>query len=192
MASAGILTAMLVLSVKHLACSALTSTLDCSTVQDFRVFYDPDVEDLGSRLPPDGLERLAFAAKAGESHVVRLTRGSQLGIAQEGANINLDCLPWLSRFPGGSSVRWRFIQLDQLGNPLPGNFTNFSTLFIHVLLPRNYWRVNLKRSSTILVSYYNSILILNLHNIIIQSLLLYRQCTVNLEIFAVFQWQPQS
>ena len=109
---------MLVLSVKHLACSELTSILNCSAAQGFRVFYDPDVLDLGSRLPPDSPERLAFAAKTGESHVVRMTRSSQLGIAQDGSSINIDCLPWLSRFPGGSSVRWKFIMLDQLGNPL--------------------------------------------------------------------------
>ena len=109
---------MLVLSVKHIACSELTSTLDCSAAQGFRVFHDPDVQDIGSRLPPDSLQRLSFAAKTGESHIVRMTRSSQLGIAQEGASINLDCQPWLSPFPDGSSVRWRFIQLDQLGNPL--------------------------------------------------------------------------
>ena len=67
-------------------------------------------------MPPHTAERLAFAATAGESHVVSLTRTGQLGIAQESANINIDCLPWLSRFPGGS-VRWFFITLDEFGNP---------------------------------------------------------------------------
>ena len=113
----GILTVILVLYVKHIACSELSNLLDCSTAQSFRVFHDPDLRDLGSRLPPNSLERLAFAAKTGESHVVTLTRTSQLGIAQEGASINIDCGPWLSRFPGGS-IRWKYIQLDQLGKLL--------------------------------------------------------------------------
>jgi hypothetical protein len=84
---------------------------------NFRVFTGPDLRGLEDRLPPNSPERLAFAAKKGESHVVRLTRSAQLGIAQEAARIDIDCLPWLSRFPGGS-IRWEFIQLDELGNPL--------------------------------------------------------------------------
>ena len=118
MAIAEILTAILVISVKQAACSELENPLDdCSSAHGFRVFYDPDVRDLGDRLPPFSPERLAFAARKGESHVVRLTRSAQLGIAQEGARIDIDCLPWLSRFPGGS-IQWNYIQLDEFGNPL--------------------------------------------------------------------------
>ena len=82
---------------------------------NFRVFSGPDLQGLAERLPPDSLERLAFAARKGESHVVRLTRSAQLGIAQEGAGISIDCLPWLSRFSGGS-IQWKSIQLDEFGN----------------------------------------------------------------------------
>ena len=104
----------------------------CPT-SNFKVFNDPDVHDLGvDRLPPGSPERLAFAAKPGESHVVRLTRSSQLGISQEGANINLDCLPWLSQFPGGS-IRWYSVQLDEFDNQTPYSnrskfMYNFSSL----------------------------------------------------------------
>ena len=83
---------------------------------NFRVFTDPDLQDLVERLPPHSPEALAFAARSRESHVVRLTRSAQLGIAQEGAGISIDCLPWLSRFPGGS-IQWKYIQLDEFGNP---------------------------------------------------------------------------
>ena len=84
---------------------------------NFRVFTGPDLQDLAERLPPFSPEGLAFAARTRESHVVRLTRSAQLGIAQEGARIDIDCLPWLSRFPGGS-IRWKYIQLDEFGNRL--------------------------------------------------------------------------
>jgi hypothetical protein len=130
MAIAEILTAILVLSVNHVACFEFANTLDCSSARSFRVFYDPDVRDLGDRLPPNSPERLAFAAKLlkpGESHVVRLTRSAQLGITQEDARIDIDCLPWLSRFPGGS-IRWKYIQLDEFGNPL-GRLLKFCRVF---------------------------------------------------------------
>ena len=84
---------------------------------NFRVFTGPDLQGLAERLPPFSPEGLAFAARTRESHVVRLTRSAQLGIAQEGARIDIDCLPWLSRFPGGS-IQWNYIQLDEFGNPL--------------------------------------------------------------------------
>ena len=118
MATVEILTVTLMLNI---ACSELTNMgpSDCST-SGFRIFYSPDEQDLVDRLPPDSLDRLAFAAKLGESHVVRMTRSSQLGISQEGANVNLDCLPWLSRFPGGS-IRWKFVLLDDPS----GNFCRF-------------------------------------------------------------------
>ena len=126
-------------SLQHIAWS---ESLDCPTptslagrdllyncpASNFRVFNGQDVQDLGSRLPPGSPERLVFAAKSGESQVVRMTRSSQLGIAQEHANINLDCLPWLSRFPGGS-IQWKFIQLDEFGSTL-GNFIKFLLMFL--------------------------------------------------------------
>ena len=61
-------------------------------------------------------ERLDVAAKAYTSHIVNLTSASQAAVAQEGVNINLDCLPRLSEVPGGS-IMWKSIQLDEFGNP---------------------------------------------------------------------------
>ena len=92
---------------------------------NFRVFSGPDLQGLAERLPPHSPEALAFAARKGESHVVRLTRSAQLGIAQEGAGISIDCLPWLSRFSGGS-IQWKSIQLDEFGNPYSESLLNRS------------------------------------------------------------------
>ena len=92
---------------------------------NFRVFSGPDLQGLAERLPPHSPEALAFAARTGESHVVRLTRSAQLGIAQEGAGISIDCLPWLSRFSGGS-IQWKSIQLDEFGNPYSESLLNRS------------------------------------------------------------------
>ena len=112
-----------VVVLQHIACFKAVFgpiNIDCPA-SNFRVFNGPDVRDLGvDRLLPHSPERLAFAAKPGESHIVRITRSSQLGISQEGANINLDCLPWLSRFPGGS-IRWYSIQLDEFDQILNPN-----------------------------------------------------------------------
>ena len=58
-----------------------------------------------------------FAAKTGESHVVRMSRRSQAGFAQDGVNLNVDCSLWLEQFPGGS-IRWLFVLLDDFGNIL--------------------------------------------------------------------------
>ena len=140
-----VLTVLLVFSIslQHTAWSESLSgatNIDCPTpsltgqhrrdnqcpASNFRVFNGPDVQDLEDPLPPDSPERLVFAAKSGESHVVRMTRSSQLGIAQEHASINIDCLPWLSRFPGGS-IRWYEIQLSYPGS---GKSYSFSFRFM--------------------------------------------------------------
>ena len=60
-------------------------------------------------------ERLSIAAKSGESYTLQLTEVSQSAVTQENVNLNIDCLPWLSKFPEGS-VHWSFIQLYDLGN----------------------------------------------------------------------------
>lgn len=79
----------------------------------FRVFYGDDERYLDSLSPPT---LLSFAARSGESQVVRLSRSSQTGIAQQDANLILDCSLWLSQFPAESQIRWYFIQLDEFGN----------------------------------------------------------------------------
>ena len=64
-------------------------------------------------------ERLRVAAKYGTSHIVELTSSSQAAVSQQGANINLDCLPWrnVSSQPQNGTIQWKFIQLDEFGNP---------------------------------------------------------------------------
>ena len=63
-----------------------------------------------------GLERLAIAAKRGETHILELTNDVQAAVVQELVTINIDCLPWLLQNPDGSVIRWSFIQLDEFGN----------------------------------------------------------------------------
>ena len=65
-------------------------------------------------------ERLISAAKSGEFHVVELTEASQSGVTLENVNLNLDCLPWLLRYPGGS-IRWRFSWMTLITYNVRGN-----------------------------------------------------------------------
>ena len=77
----------------------------------FRVFRGSELSILEGLSPR---ERLDVAAKAYTSHIVNLTSASQAAVAQEKANINLDCLPRLSEVPG-ESIKWKFILLDEFG-----------------------------------------------------------------------------
>ena len=81
--------------------------------EDFRLFSGADERELELLSDPELLE---IAAKTNDVVNIRLTGASQSGVAQEGVNVNIDCLPWLRRFPGGS-IEWTFIQLDEFGNP---------------------------------------------------------------------------
>ena len=67
------------------------------------------------QLLPDS-ERLAIAAKTGETHILELTSAVQGAVVQEDVTLNIDCLPWLLQNPEGSMIRWTFIQLDEFGN----------------------------------------------------------------------------
>ena len=88
------------------------------TQSDFKLFTGTDEHQLDLLSQP---ELLQIAAKAGDQIVVQLTEASQSGVAQEGVNITIDCLPWLNRFPGGS-IEWTFIQLDEFGNAYGGKY----------------------------------------------------------------------
>lgn len=93
----------------------LISLLFGSIVQaqeQLRVFSGADERELDRLSDP---ELLAIAARTGDSHIIRLSAASQSAVAQEGVSLNIDCLPWLRRFPGGS-IRWTVIQLDEFGN----------------------------------------------------------------------------
>ena len=62
------------------------------------------------------LEKLAVAAKSGETHILELTSDVQAAVVQEDVTLNIDCLPWLLQNPDGFVIRWSFIQLDEFGN----------------------------------------------------------------------------
>ena len=78
----------------------------------FRVFRGKSEQEL---VLLSDKERLTNAAKSGEFHVVELTEASQSGVTQENVNLNLDCLPWLLRYPNGS-ISWKVILLDEFEN----------------------------------------------------------------------------
>ena len=65
-------------------------------------------------------ERLEFAARTGTTQIIRITGESQIATAQEESNVNVDCLPWLEQFPGGS-IQWFRLQLDEFGQPSMNN-----------------------------------------------------------------------
>ena len=57
-----------------------------------------------AQIPEDELntpEFLRLAAKTDERIIVRITGPFTPVVAQNGVNINFDCLPWLMNFPGG-------------------------------------------------------------------------------------------
>ena len=72
------------------------------------------------------LEKLAVAAKTGETHILELTEAVQGAVVQQDVTLNIDCLPWLQRNrlelnqleqnPDELTIRWSFIQLDEFGN----------------------------------------------------------------------------
>ena len=110
---------VVIVSVVLVFMHSVHSTADCPSSAGFRVFYERrDVQTVLKSLPPR--EQLTLAAKTWESRIVRMTRSTQLGIAEEGARLNIDCLPWLSRLSPEGSIRWYYILLDEFGNP--GNF----------------------------------------------------------------------
>ena len=70
-------------------------------------------------------EKLAVAAKTGETHILRLTEEVQGAVIQEDVTLNIDCLPWLlqqqnletpEQPPVQYTIQWSFIQLDEFGN----------------------------------------------------------------------------
>ena len=97
------------------------AVLRCGMVRaqddNFRVFgglgREAEVEEYRGFTPS---ERLRFAAKFGETEIIRITGESQIATAQEASNIAIDCLPWLEQFPGGS-IQWFRLDLDEFGNP---------------------------------------------------------------------------
>ena len=79
------------------------------------------------------LEKLAVAAKTGETHILQLTEAVQGAVVQEDVTLNIDCLPWLEQIQNqfeqnqleqnqleqdsdAYMIRWSFIQLDEFGD----------------------------------------------------------------------------
>ena len=60
---------------------------------------------------------LELAAREGERVLIEIRSAEQTAIVQEGVNALIDCFPWLSRFPGGTT-RWFIEDLDEFGRPL--------------------------------------------------------------------------
>ena len=63
-------------------------------------------------------ERLDSSLRFPGAAVLELTGASQAATVQEGVSLNIDCFPWLQRFPGGS-IQWYSTQLDEFGDPDP-------------------------------------------------------------------------
>lgn len=122
MAVQATLAVLLISSTCTLAFTTHPGGINIST--GFRVFRGSEQSILEGLSPR---ERLDVAAKYHESHIVELTSSSQAAVSQGGARISLDCLPQLSEVPGGS-IQWKFIQLDEFGNPWPGKPCNILTI----------------------------------------------------------------
>jgi hypothetical protein len=60
-------------------------------------------------------ELLALAATRNQRILVEIEGPRSIVAVQEGVNANLDCFPWLSRFPGGT-VEWFRIQRETNGD----------------------------------------------------------------------------
>ena len=59
---------------------------------------------------------LSLAARTGEYVQMELTTSQQTAIVQDGVVVYMDCLPWLSMFPGSSAL-WYVQDIDESGNP---------------------------------------------------------------------------
>ena len=63
-------------------------------------------------------ELLQFTARPGDRVFINITGvDDRLAILQENVNALLDCLPFLSMFPGGR-ITWLWLRLDEFGNPV--------------------------------------------------------------------------
>ena len=82
---------------------------------NFRVFRTVtelrEFEQLSAR------ERLDSALLFPATAILEITGANQAATVQEAVTLNIDCLPWLQQFPGGS-IQWFSIQLDEFGNIL--------------------------------------------------------------------------
>ena len=81
----------------------------------FRVLTGPEARDVELGQDP---ELLQFIARPGDRVFINITGvDDRLAILQENVNALLDCLPFLSMFPGGQ-ITWLWLRLDEFGNPV--------------------------------------------------------------------------
>lgn len=65
-------------------------------------------------------ELRALAATRNERIFIEIDGPQSTVIVEEGVNANMDCFPWLSRFPGGT-VQWLKRQRDENGEGIMKN-----------------------------------------------------------------------
>ena len=97
---------------------------------NFRVFRTGaelrEFEQLSAR------ERLGSALLFPGAAILEITGANQAATVQEDVALNIDCLPWLRRFPGGS-IQWFSIQLNEFGQ-IAGTYVNCCKLVIIIML----------------------------------------------------------
>ena len=104
--SVAIASSLLVFSLlgfRHVGCQQSNFRV-FRTVTELREF-----EQLSDR------ERLDSALLFPATGILEITGANQAATVQEAVALNIDCLPWLRRFPGGS-IQWFSIQLDEFGH----------------------------------------------------------------------------
>ena len=65
------------------------------------------------------------------AEILEITGANQAATVQEGVSLNIDCLPWLQRFPGGS-IQWFSLQLDEFGEVMMGTYAASKLLLINL------------------------------------------------------------
>ena len=99
---------LLILPTLSLVCGQLTGP-----VRLYQAFTGAEAEQLSEELYQNP-ELREFAATRNERIFVRMEDSESVVIVEEGVNVNMDCSPWLSRFPGGT-IQWLFQQRDGYG-----------------------------------------------------------------------------
>ena len=94
--------------------------LDLSSYRTYSTITGAQQRDLELFQNPALLE---LAAREGERVLIEIRSAEQTAIVQEGVNALIDCFPWLSRFPGGTTT-WFVEDLDEFGESISGEMTN--------------------------------------------------------------------
>ena len=94
-----------------LACALSAVTAQPLEESVFRQLTAAELREIELRQNPVLLD---VAARTGEMVLINITEPSQGGVVQDGVNVVMDCLPWLSNFPGGTIqwYRYRYLDLD--------------------------------------------------------------------------------